>query len=68
VFFSLLEQGAEISKEIVQVGEVCLVWAEEGLCKGTPPFLPLNGMATLQSYLSVRGPPIHDSGAHCLLT
>ena len=24
-----------------------------GYCKGTPPFLPLNGMTTLQSYLSL---------------
>ena len=24
-----------------------------GECKGTPPFLPLNGMTTLQSYLSL---------------
>jgi len=24
-----------------------------GNCKGTPPFLPLNGMTTLRSYLSL---------------
>jgi len=24
-----------------------------GVCKGTPPFPPLNGMTTLQSYLSL---------------
>jgi len=26
---------------------------EEEKCKGTPPFLPLNTMTTLQSYLSL---------------
>jgi len=26
---------------------------ECGKCKGTPPFLPLNGMTTLRSYLSL---------------
>jgi len=28
-------------------------YLKETCCKGTPPFLPLNGMTTLRSYLSL---------------
>ena len=30
MFVALVEQGTETSEGIVQVGEVCLVWPEEG--------------------------------------
>jgi len=30
MFVSLLEQGAETLEEMVQAGEVCLVWVEGG--------------------------------------
>jgi len=40
--------------------EIAVIIPEEGVnhaldnrCKGTPPFLPLNNMTTLQSYLSL---------------